>query len=176
MRRPAAFLDRDGVLNRRRWIRSPAGSDRVDRRRHRRRRWLNDAGYYVFVVTNQAGVAHGYYSEEAVHDLHFWMQRELQRHGAHIDAFEYCPHHPEGKSSNTDKCLDASQTGARHDHQAAGRVGHRRLRDLFSSATATPTFRRRRRRASPAINSQVATCWSSSGRACRPRRRTPDSG
>lgn len=97
MRRPVAFLDRDGVLNRDdgyvhrsdqiAWI--DGAIDTV--------RWLNDAGYYVFVITNQAGVAHGYYSEEAVRDLHFWMQRELQRHGAHIDAFEYCPHHPDAK-------------------------------------------------------------------------------
>jgi D,D-heptose 1,7-bisphosphate phosphatase len=97
MRRPVAFLDRDGVLNRDdgyvhrpdqiAWI--DGAIDAV--------RWLNDAGYYVFVITNQAGVAHGHYSEEAVHELHFWMQREMQRHGAHIDAFEYCPHHPDGK-------------------------------------------------------------------------------
>ncbi len=96
MRRRAAFLDRDGVLN------------RDDNYVHRSDqviwidgaietvRWLNDAGYYVFVVTNQAGVARGYYAEEAVHELHAWMQHEMQKYGAHIDAFEYCPFHPEG--------------------------------------------------------------------------------
>jgi D-glycero-D-manno-heptose 1,7-bisphosphate phosphatase len=59
-------------------------------------RWLNEQGFYVFVITNQGGVAHGYYEEQHVHDLHDWMQQEMQRHGAHIDAFEHCPFHPEG--------------------------------------------------------------------------------
>jgi D-glycero-D-manno-heptose 1,7-bisphosphate phosphatase len=60
-------------------------------------RWANDRGYYTFVVTNQAGVAHGYYEEAAIHALHDWMHDELRAVGAHIDAFEYCPFLPEGK-------------------------------------------------------------------------------
>ena len=96
MTRPAAFLDRDGVLNRDDgyvhrpeqivWV--PGAMKAV--------RWLNDRGYYVFVVTNQGGVAHGYYTEDHVHALHFWMQQQLQTHGAHIDAFEHSPFHPDG--------------------------------------------------------------------------------
>lgn len=97
MRRPVAFLDRDGVLNRDGgYVHRPDQIAWIDGAVEAVR-WLNDAGYYVFVVTNQAGVAHGYYSEDAINELHAWMQRELQRHGAHIDAFEYCPHHPDGK-------------------------------------------------------------------------------
>ncbi|HLG49635.1 MAG TPA: HAD-IIIA family hydrolase [Reyranella sp.] len=97
MHRPAAFLDRDGILNRDDgyvhkaedivWI--DGAMDAV--------RWLNEQGFYVFVITNQGGVAHGYYEEQHVHELHGWMQQEMQRHGAHIDAFEHCPYHPEGK-------------------------------------------------------------------------------
>jgi D-glycero-D-manno-heptose 1,7-bisphosphate phosphatase len=97
LHRPAAFLDRDGVLNRddgyvhraEQIVWMEGAIDAV--------RWLNDHGYYVFVVTNQGGVAHGYYTEEHVHELHFWMQQQLQRHGAHIDCFEHSPYHPDGK-------------------------------------------------------------------------------
>ena len=96
-RRPAAFLDRDGVLNvdhgyihessRFEWI--PGAKAAVKR--------LNDAGYYTIIVTNQAGVAHGHYEEPAIHALHAWINSELRSVGAHIDAFYYCPYHPEGQ-------------------------------------------------------------------------------
>lgn len=57
---------------------------------------VNDAGYFAFVVTNQSGIARGFYEERHVRNLHEWMSRELATVGAHIDAFEFCPHHPEG--------------------------------------------------------------------------------
>ena len=95
-KRPAAFLDRDGVLNvdhgythrpdQLEWI--PGAPEAV--------RMLNNAGYYVIVITNQSGVARGYYKEAAVHQFHGHMQDALRTQGAHIDAFYYCPHHPEG--------------------------------------------------------------------------------
>lgn len=95
-RRPAAFLDRDGVLNvdhgyahrpeQLEWIKGAPEAVRL----------LNEAGYYVFVVTNQSGIARGYFEEEAVKSFHAHMQDSLAEHGAHIDAFYFCPHHPDG--------------------------------------------------------------------------------
>ena len=94
--RPAAFLDRDGVLNvdsgyvfrpdQIEWI--AGGAEAV--------RMLNEAGYAVIVITNQSGVARGLYDEAAVKRLHEYMRDELMHAGAQIDAFYYCPHHPEG--------------------------------------------------------------------------------
>ena len=96
VRRPAAFLDRDGVLNvdhgythkleQLEWMEGAAEAVRL----------LNEAGYYVLVVTNQSGIARGYYDEAAVKSLHIHMQNSLAAHGAHVDAFYFCPHHPEG--------------------------------------------------------------------------------
>lgn len=93
--RPALFLDRDGVLNEDpgyvhrwedfRWI--PGAREAVAA--------FNRAGWWVFVVTNQSGVGRGYYAEDDVVALHAKMAEELEAAGAHIDAFYYCPHHPE---------------------------------------------------------------------------------
>ena len=95
-RLPAAFLDRDGVLNvdlgyahrsdQLEWI--PGAQEAVQ--------LLNEAGYYVFVISNQSGVARGYFDENSVKLFHAHMQADLSARGAHIDAFYYCPHHPDG--------------------------------------------------------------------------------
>jgi D,D-heptose 1,7-bisphosphate phosphatase len=95
LRRPAVFLDRDGVLNEdSNYISSPEQFRWIDGAKAAIKR-LNDCGYYVFVATNQAGVARGYYGTNDVQTLHAWMQKELRKVGAHIDAFYYCPHHPD---------------------------------------------------------------------------------
>ena len=59
-------------------------------------RLLNEAGYYVIVVTNQSGVARGFFSEAAVKLFNAHLQDALLADGARIDAFYYCPHHPDG--------------------------------------------------------------------------------
>jgi D,D-heptose 1,7-bisphosphate phosphatase len=95
VRRPAVFLDRDGVLNQDlNYVHRPEDFLWIDGARDTIR-WLNDNGHYVFVVTNQAGVAHGLYGEEAVQSLHKWVQTDLRSIGAHVDCFQYSPFHPQ---------------------------------------------------------------------------------
>ena len=95
-RRGAVFFDRDGVLNLNHGhVGSVARFEWVEGAREAVR-LANERGYYAFVVTNQAGVAKGFYGEAEVNTLHAHMQRELNASGAHIDAFRYCPYHVEG--------------------------------------------------------------------------------
>lgn len=55
----------------------------------------NDLGYKIIVITNQAGIAKKYYTEEDVNKLHKYINESLENDGAHIDAFYFCPHHPD---------------------------------------------------------------------------------
>lgn len=89
----AIIFDRDGVLNEDtgyahrvedlRWVHGAMAAIRA----------CNQAGVKVFVATNQSGVARGLYDEAAVHRFHGAMQAELERTGAKIDAFYFCPFH-----------------------------------------------------------------------------------
>jgi D-glycero-D-manno-heptose 1,7-bisphosphate phosphatase len=88
----AIFFDRDGVLNVDRGFVHRAEDFRWIEGAREAVRLVNDAGLHVIVVTNQSGVARGYYGEEDVRKLHQWMRRDLAAHGAHIDAFYYCPY------------------------------------------------------------------------------------
>ena len=56
---------------------------------------LNQHGFKVVVATNQSGVARGYFTEATLHKIHQYMQDELARYDAHVDAIYYCPHHPD---------------------------------------------------------------------------------
>lgn len=53
---------------------------------------MNDHGYYVIVITNQSGVARGYFDMDAVHAVNNRINELLNAQGAHIDAFYICPH------------------------------------------------------------------------------------
>ncbi len=60
-------------------------------------RALNRAGLRVVLVSNQSGIARGFFTEAVVDDVHRHLASLLAAGGAHIDAYYYCPHHPDGK-------------------------------------------------------------------------------
>jgi D-glycero-D-manno-heptose 1,7-bisphosphate phosphatase len=100
--RRAAFLDRDGVLNRRAppgdYVKSVTEFVWLAGAREGVRR-LNDEGWLVLVVTNQRGIARGLYSAADVEAIHARAQRELREIGAHVDGFYFCPHRDEDRCS-----------------------------------------------------------------------------
>ncbi|MBR2518192.1 MAG: HAD family hydrolase [Selenomonadaceae bacterium] len=92
----AIFFDRDGVLNAEvgylwqieKFVWIDGACDAI--------KFCNERGLLVVVVTNQSGIARGMYTAADVAKLHDFMQKSLSEVGAHIDAFYFCPHHPEG--------------------------------------------------------------------------------
>jgi D-glycero-D-manno-heptose 1,7-bisphosphate phosphatase len=72
---------------------------------------INEAGYFAFVITNQSGVARGFFEESDVRGLHAWMAGELATIGAHIDEFEYCPDHPEAVVERYRRASDRRKPG-----------------------------------------------------------------
>ncbi len=91
----AVFLDRDGTINVEKdylykisdFEFLPGVIDAL--------KLLQSAGYLLIIITNQSGIARGYYKEEDYENLNEWMLNELKAEGVNIDAVYYCPHHPE---------------------------------------------------------------------------------
>lgn len=93
--RPALFLDRDGVVNVEKnylyRIREFEFLDGIFELCSR----FQSAGYAIVVVTNQAGIARGYYAEDDVKVLHAWMLERFAERGIRIAGVYHCPHHPD---------------------------------------------------------------------------------
>lgn len=90
----AVFIDRDGTLNvEKEYLSRPEEFEFIPGAPAAVRA-LRAAGYRVVVVTNQSGVARGYFGAEAVEALHRHIQQLLRGFETGIDAFYYCPHHP----------------------------------------------------------------------------------
>jgi D-glycero-D-manno-heptose 1,7-bisphosphate phosphatase len=91
----AVFFDRDGVLNEEVGYVGSVGRLRIIPSAIDAVRRVNAAGWLAIVVTNQAGVARGYFTEDDVRTVHRELERRFAAGGARFDAFYYCPHHPE---------------------------------------------------------------------------------
>ena len=94
MKRPAVFIDRDGTISEEVGYVNHPSRFRVFPYSAEAIRVLNDAGWLAIVVTNQAGVARGYFAEDVIHKIHDQLTRDLQNAAARLDAIYYCAHHP----------------------------------------------------------------------------------
>lgn len=92
--RRAVFMDRDGTISEEVGYVNHPSRYRVFPFAARAVRTLNEAGWLAVLVTNQAGVARGYFREDLIGEVHKVLASELERGGARLDAVYYCPHHP----------------------------------------------------------------------------------
>jgi D-glycero-D-manno-heptose 1,7-bisphosphate phosphatase len=92
--RRAVFIDRDGTISEEVGYVNHVSRYRVFPYAAEAIRVLNDAGWLAILVTNQAGVARGYFKEEIIGHVHEILTAELAQGGARLDAIYYCPHHP----------------------------------------------------------------------------------
>ncbi|MBE0575126.1 MAG: D-glycero-beta-D-manno-heptose 1,7-bisphosphate 7-phosphatase [Desulfuromonadales bacterium] len=91
----AIFLDRDGTINvEKDYLHKVEDFEFLPGTPQAIKR-LKDGGFLVIVVSNQSGIGRGYFDEQAVETLHEHIQAELAAYGTSIDAFYFCPHHPE---------------------------------------------------------------------------------
>ena len=96
MKKPAVFIDRDGTVNEQmgyinhlsRFIILPGVVEAI--------RALNHHGFHVIVVSNQSGVARGYFPIDLVHEIHEFMKGHFRKNRATVDGIFFCPHHPGG--------------------------------------------------------------------------------
>jgi len=96
MKGKAVFLDRDGVLYEDvHFIKDPGAERHLLPTAVEAVQTLNREGWKVVVASNQSGVARGYLTEDDVHEQNRSIAEELATKGAHVDAFYFCPHHPE---------------------------------------------------------------------------------
>tara|TARA_A100001011_G_C14273997_1_gene828290 strand:- start:898 stop:1398 length:501 start_codon:yes stop_codon:yes gene_type:complete len=94
MLKPAVFLDRDGVINKEKgYVYKISDFEWIEGSRESIK-YLNENNYYVFIVTNQSGIARGLYDEKDVLDLHKYIKIELEKIDAYIDEFFISPYHP----------------------------------------------------------------------------------
>lgn len=124
-RKTAVFLDRDGTINHdTNYLSDPAelrlipGAARAIAR-------LNQAGLTVVVVTNQSGLARGFYTHDDLRAVHAEMDRLLRAQGAEVDAYYHCPHHPEGVVEHLAVRCDCRKPGTGMIEQAAQELGLR---------------------------------------------------
>jgi len=111
VKRPAVFMDRDGTINEQmgyinhisRFVMLPGTAEAI--------RLLNRHQFLAIVVSNQSGVARGYFPIELVNEMHVHMRALLKKEGAVIDGIFFCPHHPGGIVPEFSNICDCRKPG-----------------------------------------------------------------
>jgi len=106
VKKPAVFLDRDGTINEQmgyinhlsRFVLLPGVPEAI--------RLLNKNNFLAIIVSNQSGVARGYFPIDLVHEVHEFLKASLKERGATIDGIFFCPHHPRGEVSEYGSACD----------------------------------------------------------------------
>jgi D-glycero-D-manno-heptose 1,7-bisphosphate phosphatase len=96
MKKPAVFIDRDGTINEQMGYINHLSRFRILPRVPQAIRTLNRHGFLVLVVSNQSGVARGYYPLDLVEALHHLLSVRIEEKNGKIDGIFFCPHHPAG--------------------------------------------------------------------------------
>ena len=119
---PAVFLDRDGTINEDVGYLTDLAELHIYPYAPDAIRLLRRAGYAIVVVTNQGGVARGVLAESLVLRTHELMAERLTRAGASVDAWYYCPHHPESVVSGLSTPCECRKPGTAMPRAAAERL------------------------------------------------------
>jgi len=94
MRQKAAFLDRDGTIIQENGYISRINQVELIPGSVKAIQILKSSGYKIIVITNQSGVAQGFFTEKSLHKVHNYLQKQLRKNKAGWDGIYYCPHHP----------------------------------------------------------------------------------
>lgn len=122
-KKPAVFIDRDGTINEEmgyinhvsRLRVLPGSADAIRR--------LNENGVAAVVISNQSGVARGYFPEELVKQVNARLAEILTESGARLDGIYYCPHHPKGEVEEYRKACDCRKPKTGLIDQAVEELG-----------------------------------------------------
>ncbi|MBW1668031.1 MAG: HAD family hydrolase [Deltaproteobacteria bacterium] len=111
MKKPAVFIDRDGTINEQRGYINHISRFKIIPGVEDAIRLLNQNNFLAIVVSNQSGVARGFYPIELVHEVHALMKQLLEQNGSFLDAIFFCPHHPDGVIPEYTRKCDCRKPG-----------------------------------------------------------------
>lgn len=107
----AVFLDRDGTINKEKHYLFKISDFEYFDGAVAGLKTLSDMGYILVIVTNQSGIARGYYTEDDYRSLDQWIKDDLEKKGIHISGSYFCPHLPDGKVKKYSKKCDCRKPG-----------------------------------------------------------------